>query len=96
MDGCSLRSCIVGDEHALALVGQATFLETFAGILDGADILAHCHTQHTAAVYAAWLRERAGSLWLAETTAGVSLRLDISGLARPSCRCQMLARLTSN
>jgi GNAT superfamily N-acetyltransferase len=60
MDGCSLRSCIVGDEHALALVGQATFLETFAGILDGADILAHCHTQHTAAVYAAWLRERAG------------------------------------
>lgn len=72
MHGCSFRSCTPGDEHALALVGQATFLETFAGVLDGADILAHCHTQHTAAVYAAWLGERAGLLWLAETTAGLA------------------------
>lgn len=36
----SLRRCGVDDANALALVGQATFLESFAGTLDGADILA--------------------------------------------------------
>lgn len=31
----SIRRARAGDEEALALVGQATFLETFAGVLDG-------------------------------------------------------------
>ena len=43
------------DADALALVGQATMLETYAGELEGADILAHCAGQHSAAKYAAWL-----------------------------------------
>lgn len=51
----SLRSCLPGDEHALALVGAATFLESFAGTLDGADILAHCRLSHAEQKYAAWL-----------------------------------------
>ena len=46
-----LRQCASGDEAALALVGQATFLETFAGILGGEDIVAHCANAHTAHLY---------------------------------------------
>ena len=45
----ALRCCVPGDEEALALVGAATFLETFAGLLTGPDILAHCRVQHAAA-----------------------------------------------
>ena len=29
----TIRPCVPGDEAALALVGQATFLETYAGVL---------------------------------------------------------------
>ena len=62
----ALRTCVPGDEEALALVGAATFLETFAGLLDGPDILAHCRVQHAAAQYAVWLADPTYKLWLAE------------------------------
>jgi ribosomal protein S18 acetylase RimI-like enzyme len=61
-----LRRCVAGDEEALALVGAATFLETFAGLLTGEDILAHCRVQHGAAQYAAWLSDPDYRLCLAE------------------------------
>lgn len=66
----SLRTAVPGDEHALALVGQATFLETFAGILEGADVVAHCRDQHAAARYAAGLRRRSATLGIAEVPPG--------------------------
>jgi GNAT superfamily N-acetyltransferase len=66
----SLRAAVPGDEHALALVGQATFLETFAGVLDGADVVAHCRDQHAAARYAEWLRRPSAALGLAEAQPG--------------------------
>lgn len=50
-----LRAATPADADALALVGSATFLETFAGILAGAHILEHCRNQHAAERYAAWL-----------------------------------------
>ena len=65
-----LRPCVAGDEAALALVGQATFLETFAGILGGADIVRHCANAHVAEVYRAWLDDPACALWLAEAAPG--------------------------
>lgn len=40
----TIRPCVAGDEAALALVGQATFLETYAGVLPAGDILSHCKT----------------------------------------------------
>jgi ribosomal protein S18 acetylase RimI-like enzyme len=43
------------DLCALALAGQATFLETYAAQLPGADILAHCRSEHGEARYGAWL-----------------------------------------
>lgn len=65
-----LRECVPGDEEALALVGAATFLETFAGLLDGPDILAHCRNQHAAAQYAGWLADPEYKLCLAELNGG--------------------------
>jgi diamine N-acetyltransferase len=61
-----LRACVPGDEEALALVGAATFLETFAGLLEGPDIQTHCRVQHAAGQYAAWLADAKYRLCLAE------------------------------
>lgn len=66
----AIRPCVKGDEAALALVGQATFLEAFAGILDGADVIAHCQRQHNVELYRDWLALPAMRLWLAEATPG--------------------------
>jgi diamine N-acetyltransferase len=47
-------------------VGAATFLEAFAGLLTGPDILAHCRVQHAASRYAAWLADATYRLCVAE------------------------------
>jgi len=66
----SLRPCASGDEAALALVGQATFLETFAGILGGEDIVAHCAKAHAVDLYRTWLSDPDYALWLVESSPG--------------------------
>lgn len=66
----SIRRARAGDEDALALVGQATFLETFAGILDGAAIVEHCRRAHAAAQYRDWLADPDAAIWLAEICPG--------------------------
>lgn len=66
----TIRECAPGDEAALALVGQATFLETYAGQLPAADIISHCRTEHGEAAYAAWLAKPGYRLWLAEMEEG--------------------------
>jgi ribosomal protein S18 acetylase RimI-like enzyme len=60
-----VRRARVGDEDALSLVGQATFLETFSGILDGDAITEHCRTAHSPAQYLRWLRDERSAVWLA-------------------------------
>lgn len=65
-----VRPCVVGDEAALALVGQATFLETFAGVLDGKDIVNHCAQAHAAGVYREWLADSRFASWLVESVPG--------------------------
>jgi diamine N-acetyltransferase len=57
------------DVAALALVGAATFLESFAGILDGKAIVAHCARAHSTATYADYLADGAAA-WLAEAVPG--------------------------
>lgn len=54
----------------LSLIGQATFLETFAGILPGSDILLHCRKQHGPADYETRLASEGHRLWLAEMPKG--------------------------
>ncbi len=66
----SIRVCVPGDESSLSLVGQAAFLESFAGLLDGKDIMIHCANQHSAAVYRAWLDQPNVHSWIAEIQPG--------------------------
>ena len=63
--GWSVRRADHSDLGALALVGAATFLDAYAGVLDGADIIAHCRRVHTAASFSAALAT-GGMAWLAE------------------------------
>jgi ribosomal protein S18 acetylase RimI-like enzyme len=65
-----IRPCGSADAAALALVGRATFLESYAGVLPAADIFAHCEHQHDPACYAAWLADPAYRLWVAEARVG--------------------------
>ena len=70
METIRIRRCTIGDETALSLLGQATFLESFAGMLDGNDILAHCANQHSSSVYLGWLKQNTFGLWIAEIQPG--------------------------
>ncbi len=62
----NIRRATSGDEDRLALVGSATFLETFAGVLDGTAIVAHCGREHSAPTYRKYL-EAGAAAWLVET-----------------------------
>lgn len=66
-----VRRASLDDASRLALIGATTFLETFAGILDGSSILAHCKAQHSSRTYERYL-EAGGAGWLAETTEGAA------------------------
>lgn len=65
-----IRPCTPADAPALELVGQATFLDTYSDVLPGANIIAHCRSAHSEAVYATWLADPAFQLWIAELQPG--------------------------
>lgn len=60
-----VREAGADDISALSLVGAATFLETFAGILAGHGIVDHCGRAHSPAAYAQYFADGARA-WLAE------------------------------
>lgn len=64
-----LRRAAPADAAALSLVAGATFLQTFAGVLEGADIVAHVARTSSADAFARYLREGAIAT-LAEADAG--------------------------
>lgn len=64
-----IRQATREDVGALALIGAATFLETFADVLDGAAIVAHCERAHSRAAYEAYL-DAGAQAWLAEVEPG--------------------------
>jgi ribosomal protein S18 acetylase RimI-like enzyme len=66
----TIRRARAGDEEALALIGQATFLETFSGVLHGTAILEHCRHAHSPTQYSRWLADPNYAIWLAEVTPG--------------------------
>ncbi len=68
----NIRVCAPGDETILSLVGKATFLESFAGMLDGKDILSHCMHEHSPATYRDWLATEDVRIWTAEVEPGGS------------------------
>jgi len=66
-----IRTADRQDAASLGLIGAATFLETFAGILDGAAIVAHCLREHAPSAYEAYLGAGA-TAWLSETSVGAA------------------------
>jgi diamine N-acetyltransferase len=68
----AVRAANAGDAQRFALLGRATFLETYAHLLPVADILAHADHQHAAHVYATWLADPKSQLWLAEHLPGAA------------------------
>lgn len=69
-DEFEIRECVAEDAETLSLLGQATFLETFAGILEGRDILSHCFSAHSASVYRSWLQQDQSKLWVVHMRPG--------------------------
>jgi len=68
-----IREAGADDLAEIALIGAATILETYAGVVDCADMLAFCAQGHSAAAYAAYLAD-GSRIWLAEAVAtGVPL-----------------------
>lgn len=65
-----MRRAGEADAAALALVAGATFLEAFAGVLAGPDIVAHCAAKSSAAAFAAWTGDPSSVVVLAEADAG--------------------------
>lgn len=65
-----LRSAGAADADALALVASATFLETYAGALDGADMVAHCLANNTREKFAGWASDPLSAVTLAEALPG--------------------------
>ena len=65
-----MRRASPQDAAALALVAGASFLETFASVLDGADIVAHCAANSSAAAFAKWLADPASAVGIAEHEVG--------------------------
>lgn len=70
VDGIEVRRAGVEDAAMLALVGAATFLDSFAGVLPGEAIVAHCARHHVATVYAGYLARPEVAAWLAVMRAG--------------------------
>ena len=67
-----VRRAVRADVTALSLVASATFLETFAGVIEGADIVAHCVKEHSVGVYDALLTNDDAAAWLAESRQGAA------------------------
>ena len=61
----ALHQCFPADAATLALVGAATFLETYAGLLPAESILWHAATNHSEAAYQHLLNEPASRAWVA-------------------------------
>ncbi|RZM19343.1 MAG: GNAT family N-acetyltransferase [Sphingomonas sp.] len=65
-----LRRAGPGDAPALSLVASATFLDTYATVLSGADIVAHCTRNNSIAAFETWLSDPATIVTLAEYEPG--------------------------
>jgi GNAT superfamily N-acetyltransferase len=65
-----VRQAGAADAAALSLVASATFLETFAGLLDGRDIVAHCTANNTPETFSVWGNDPLGAVTIAEVETG--------------------------
>jgi ribosomal protein S18 acetylase RimI-like enzyme len=68
----TLRECTPADAPTLAIIGAATLLEAFAGLVPGDSLLAHCAKNHTPAAYLAHFEKPETRVWLAEVSPGAA------------------------
>jgi ribosomal protein S18 acetylase RimI-like enzyme len=66
----TIRRCVPGDAGMLALLGSATFLETYAGYVAAEDILLAARQWHAPAFYATWLARDDVNIYLAQADSG--------------------------
>ena len=74
-----LRPARAEDAAALALVGAATFLESYALVLPGRDLVAHCAKAHAPKVYADWIADPAYAVWTLEVGEGMVVGYAVLG-----------------
>lgn len=67
-----IRKAAPEDAGALSVVATASFLESYAGVVDGAAIVRHCLERHAAGVYARCLQDPSHALHLAEIEPGAA------------------------
>jgi ribosomal protein S18 acetylase RimI-like enzyme len=77
----TIRRATPADAAKLALVGAASFLESFAHDHPGDDLVAHVSEGHAAEAYRDWLRDPAFALWIAEEALGAPVGYAMLGPA---------------
>ena len=65
-----IRSCTSADAQTLSLIGSATLLEAFAGLISGQAILAHCRMNHSIGAWEKYLATPSSHAWIAEIPPG--------------------------
>jgi GNAT superfamily N-acetyltransferase len=65
-----VRQAGAEDAAALSLVANAAFLDTYALVLNGADLLAHCVKNNGVETFAAWASDPATIVTIAEVEPG--------------------------
>jgi ribosomal protein S18 acetylase RimI-like enzyme len=68
----TLRVCTADDAATLALIGSATLLEAFAGVVPGDSLLAHSRKHHVPEAYVEYLARPETRAWLAEVEPGAA------------------------
>ena len=74
-----LRPARAEDAAALALVGAATFLESYALVLPGRDLVLYCAQAHAPKVYADWIADPAYAVWTLEVGEGMVVGYAVLG-----------------
>ena len=65
-----MRAAGPADADALSLVASATFLDTYAGSLDGSDMVAHCAANNRPEKFAAWINDPGDAVTIGEILPG--------------------------
>ena len=65
-----VRAAGPADADALSLVASATFLDTYAGSLDGSDMVAHCAANNRPEKFAGWIGDSNDAVTIGEIVPG--------------------------
>jgi diamine N-acetyltransferase len=91
-----LRLCGPGDELAISLISQATILETYAGLADGADLYAYASKELSVQRFQHLLCSNQARIWALEDEVGkcvVGYAVSLSAEDGQPCSLTELQRL---